>query len=76
MVQHKTHGFYICSRQNEFEGDVLSQKFISAYANRNYVTIDNTLLENKKKVFEKKKQFNTPSPILAKVSLLAFNNSI
>ena len=48
MVQHKTHGFYICSRQNEFEGDVLSQKFISAYANKNYVTIDNTLLENKK----------------------------
>ena len=54
MVQHKTHGFYICSRQNEFEGDVLSQKFISAYANRNYVTIDNTLLENKKS-FEKEK---------------------
>ena len=40
--------FYICSRKNfVFEDDVLSQKFLSAYANKNYVTIDN--LTNLKK---------------------------
>ena len=44
--------FYICSRKNfVFEDDVLSQKFLSAYANKNYVTIDNTSKKDKKKVW-------------------------
>jgi uncharacterized C2H2 Zn-finger protein len=64
--------FYICSRWNIlFEDDVLSQKFVSAYVNKNYVTIDNTSRE-KIKSLKKKSQLIVPSILATHEGFLSF----